>query len=176
MSWTDALTFHHDLPFTSSPQFTPRHLSSPHLAWLSLPFTSLHFFYGFPHTFTSKQSLFNFKDYDSLPEKNHWNLIQNSRCPGRYSNRLPPAYRSESLPAEPDCSVNPMLICRSPPLDINWHTFHSLGGAGSSWETDSLSAGQEIPQLLRNAEVHCCVQRSYHCVLFWTKWIHLKNS
>jgi hypothetical protein len=56
MSWTDASTFHHDLPFiplhytyvpfTSSPQFTSLHFPSLHfssLLFTSLHFTSLHF-------------------------------------------------------------------------------------------------------------------------------------
>jgi hypothetical protein len=53
MLWTDALTFHHDLPFiplhytcvpfTASTQLTSLHLTSLHCI-----------FYDFPHTFTSR--------------------------------------------------------------------------------------------------------------------------
>jgi hypothetical protein len=63
MSGTDALTFHHDLPFiplhffyvpfTSSLHFTSLHLTS-------LPFHFTAFFDDFPHTFTSPYSSFSY--------------------------------------------------------------------------------------------------------------------
>jgi hypothetical protein len=66
MSWTDVLTFYHDLlfipihytyvPFTSSPQFTSFHLHFTSLHFTSLHSTPLHFtaiLDDFPHTFTS---------------------------------------------------------------------------------------------------------------------------
>jgi hypothetical protein len=31
---------------------------------------------------------------------------------------------------------------------------------GSTWQADSRSAGQEIPRLVWNRKVHCCVHKS----------------